>query len=318
MKFRNLGASDLKVSVLGLGGSNFGARLDRETSELVIRRALDLGINFIDTADNYGEERSETIIGETLGAQRQSVVLATKFSWRGRELHPLASREHVMTSVERSLRKLKTDYIDLYQLHWPDPVTPIEETLRALDDLIQQGKVRYIGSSNLSAWELVDADWTAKANGLNRFISSQSEYNLAIRTIEKDVLPVLRRKGLGLIPHFPLANGIFTGKYQSAEAVPEGSRLAGGWPWVDRYLTPANIELAKRLGAYAQSRGHTILELAFGWLLAEPIIGSVIAGASRISQLEQNLQAIDAWTLSAHELAEVREILEPSQTSVAA
>jgi len=310
MQIRNLGGSGLRVSAVGLGCNNFGQRTDLETSRKVIHRALDLGITLFDTADIYaGMGGSETVLGTVLGDRRKDIVLATKFS------KPMAtdgtrqgaSRRYIMEAVEASLRRLKTDYIDLYQQHDYDPLTPLEETLRALDDLIRQGKVRYIGNSNFPAWRIAEAEFTARAMNVSRFISCQDEYSLVVRGIEKDLLPAAEEYRLGLLPFFPLASGLLTGKYQRGAAAPADTRFAKAPALRDRYVTDRNEDIVDKLKAFAESRGHTLLELAFSWLAARPQVASVIAGATRVEQVEQNVNAI-AWSLTAQDMAEVEEI----------
>jgi len=310
MDIRNLGGSGLRVSAVGLGCNNFGQRTDLETSRKVIHRALDLGITLFDTADIYANMGgSETVLGTVLGERRKDIVLATKFS------KPMAtdgtkqgaSRRYIMDAVEASLKRLKTDYIDLYQQHDYDPLTPIEETLRALDDLVRQGKVRYIGNSNFPAWRLAEADYVARAMNVTRFVSCQDEYSLVVRDIEKDLLPAAQEYNLGLLPFFPLASGLLTGKYTRGSAPPEQTRFATTPRLRERYVTPHNEDIVEKLEAFATARGHTMLELAFSWLAQRPQVASVIAGATRPEQIEQNVKAI-AWTLSAEEMAEIDRI----------
>ena len=307
MEIRNLGGSGLRVSAVGLGCNNFGQRTDLETSRKVIHRALDLGITLFDTADIYaGMGGSETVLGTVLGDRRKDIVLATKFS------KPMAtdgtkqgaSRRYIMEAVEASLKRLKTDYIDLYQQHDYDPLTPLQETLRALDDLVTQGKVRYLGNSNFPAWRIAEAEFTARAMNVNRFISCQDEYSLLVRDIEKDLLPVAQEYRLGLLPFFPLASGLLTGKYKRGAVAPADTRFAKAPALRDRYVTARNEDIVEKLQAFTRERGHTMLELAFSWLAARPQVSSVIAGATRVEQVEENVKAI-AWTLSADELAEV-------------
>jgi aryl-alcohol dehydrogenase-like predicted oxidoreductase len=307
MEIRNLGASGLRVSAVGLGCNNFGARTDLETSRKVIHRAIDLGITLFDTADIYADMGgSETVLGEVLGHRRKDIVLATKFS------KPMstdgtrqgASRRYIMSAVEASLTRLKTDYIDLYQQHDYDPLTPIDETLRALDDLIRQGKVRYIGNSNFPAWRIAEAEHVARAINVSHFISCQDEYSLVVRDVERDLVPCAQAYGLGLLPFFPLASGLLTGKYKRGEAAPDDSRLGRVQRLRDRYVTPRNEEIVERLRAFTEARGHTMLELAFSWLAARPQVASVIAGATRVEQVEQNVKAI-GWHLSAEDMAEI-------------
>jgi aryl-alcohol dehydrogenase-like predicted oxidoreductase len=310
MDIRNLGGSGLRVSAVGLGCNNFGQRTDLETSRKVIHRALDLGITLFDTADIYANMGgSETVLGTVLGERRKDIVLATKFS------KPMAtdgtkqgaSRRYIMDAVEASLKRLKTDYIDLYQQHDYDPLTPIEETLRALDDLVRQGKVRYIGNSNFPAWRLAEADYVARAMNVTRFVSCQDEYSLVVRDIEKDLLPAAQEYNLGLLPFFPLASGLLTGKYKRGSTPPEQTRFATTPRLRERYVTPHNEDIVEKLEAFATARGRTMLELAFSWLAQRPQVASVIAGATRPEQIEQNVKAI-AWTLNAEEMAEIDRI----------
>lgn len=309
MKQRNLGKSGLLVSTIGLGCNNFGGRLDLEGTRAVVHAALDHGITLFDTADVYGDKGgSETLMGEVLGPRRKDIVLASKFGMPMDDAGTLkgGSRRYIMAAVEASLKRLKTDWIDLYQLHRPDSLTPIEETLRALDDLIRQGKVRYVGCSNLPGWQVVEAQWTARHAGLNAFISCQDEYSLLSRKIEPDVAVVAARYGMGLLPFFPLASGMLTGKYRRDAAAPVGTRMAGTDRYA-RYQTSESFDVVEKLEAYAQARGHTLVELAFSWLLAKPPVSSVIAGATKPEQVAQNVKAGD-WALSAAEIAEIEAI----------
>jgi aryl-alcohol dehydrogenase-like predicted oxidoreductase len=310
MEIRNLGGSGLRVSAVGLGCNNFGQRTDLETSRKVIHKAIDLGITLFDTADIYANMGgSETVLGTVLGDRRKDIVLATKFS------KPMAtdgtkqgaSRRYIMEAVEASLKRLKTDYIDLYQQHDYDPLTPIEETLRALDDLVRQGKVRYIGNSNFPAWRIAEAEYLARAMNVTRYVSCQDEYSLVVRDIEKDLLPAAQEYDLGLLPFFPLASGLLTGKYKRGQAAPEQTRFATTPRLRDRYITPRNEDIVEKLEAFAAAHGHTMLELAFSWLAQRPQVASVIAGATRPEQIEQNVKAI-AWKLSADEMAEIDRI----------
>ena len=311
MELRNLGQSGLRVSAIGLGCNNFGARIDDDATRAVIHKALDLGITLFDTADTYGERGgSETTMGKILGDDRKRIVLATKFGMPMDDVGVKVggSRRYIMQAVEDSLRRLRTDWFDLYQIHAPDPRTPIEETLRALDDLIHQGKVRYIGCSNFPAWQVVEAQWTAKANNLHAFVSCQDEYSLLVRqTVEPQLKPAMLKYGMGLLPFFPLASGLLTGKYRRNATLPAGTRLASTQRLADRYLTERNWPIAEKLADFAQQHGHTLLELAFSWLLAQAPVASVIAGATRPEQLEQNVKA-GAWKLSPEELAEIDRI----------
>lgn len=313
MEQRNLGKSGLRVSLVGLGCNNFGGRIDLEASRKVVHKALDLGITLLDTADIYGDRGgSEDVLGQILGDRRKDIVLATKFAMPMDDAETLkgASRRYIMRAVEASLRRLRTDWIDLYQLHRPDPLTPIEETLRALDDLIHQGKVRYVGCSNLPAWQVVEAQWTARSGGLNPFVSCQDEYSLVVRDIERELMPAMQAYGLGLLPFFPLASGLLTGKYQRNKPMPEGARLTNTQRLADRYLTEANWTIVERLQDFCAKRGHSLLELAFSWLAARPAVASVIAGATKPEQVEQNVAAV-GWTLTADDLAEIDRLSKP-------
>ncbi|MBN8871827.1 MAG: aldo/keto reductase [Rhodospirillales bacterium] len=310
MEIRNLGQSGLRVSAIGLGCNNFGGRIDEAATRAVIHKALDLGITLFDTADTYGERGgSETLMGRILGDDRKRIVLATKFGMPMDDVGVKVggARRYIMQAVEDSLRRLQTDWIDLYQMHQPDPLTPIEETLRALDDLIRQGKVRYVGCSNFPAWQMVEAQWTARSAGLNPFVSCQDEYSLIFRKPETDLIPAARKYGLGLLPYFPLASGLLTGKYRRNSPLPQGTRLANTQRLADRYLTERNWTIAERLGDWVEARGHRMLELAFSWLLAQQPVASVIAGATRPAQLEENVKA-GSWKLTAEELAEIDAI----------
>jgi aryl-alcohol dehydrogenase-like predicted oxidoreductase len=307
MQTRTLGNSALVVSAVGLGGNNFGGRIDLAASRAVVHKALDLGITLIDTADSYGNRGgSEEALGEILGARRNDIVLATKFGLQMDDAGRLrgASRGYIMGAVEASLARLRTDRIDLYQLHRPDAKTPIEETLRALDDLVRQGKVRFIGCSNLSAKEVAAAQETARAHGLTSFVSCQDEYSLLEREIERELLPVITARGLGLLPYFPLASGLLTGKYVRGAPLPRGTRLAKNSTHAADYLTERNWRVVEALGDFARRRGHSLIELAFGWLLSHPEVTSVIAGATSAAQIEANVAAA-GWRLSDDELAEV-------------
>jgi aryl-alcohol dehydrogenase-like predicted oxidoreductase len=298
MEFRRLGDSGLKVSEVGLGCNNFGMRIDQEGATAVVGAALDAGINLFDTADIYGGKKSEVLLGQALGARRHEVVLATKFAIATGKAQDQkgGSRRYVIKAVEASLKRLGTDYIDLYQMHMPDPDTPIEETLRALDDLVTAGKVRYLGNSNFAGWQIADADWIARNQHMNRFISAQNNYSLLERKVEIEVIPACERFGLGLLPFFPLASGLLTGKYHRGEAAPEGTRLAN-WNLVDQTLSDENFDRLEKLSAYAADHGHTLLELAFAWLLGHPAVSSVIAGATRPEQVQANAAAA-AWRLT--------------------
>ena len=309
MKLRTLGTSDVNVSVIGLGCNNFGfvANMDVEASRKVIDAAINSGINFFDTSDSYGT--SENILGEVLGERRKKIVLATKVGSKPNALGEKsgASRGYILAEAEESLRRLRTDYIDLYQIHYPDPKTPIEETLRALDDLVTSGKVRYIGCSNFSAAQLREAETTASKDALKMFVSSQDEYSLVVRDIERELLPLIDQNGMSELPYFPLASGLLTGKYKKGQAAPKGTRLGEKQGLADKYHHDANLEKVERLREFAQERGHSLLELAFGWLLSHQAVASVIAGATKPDQVEANAKAGE-WTLNTEELARVDEI----------
>lgn len=308
MEIRNIGNSGLRVSAVGLGCNNFGRALDSEAARKVVHAALDHGITLFDTADIYGERGgSETQLGELLGPRRKDIVLATKFGMPMSETKTGASRRYIVDAVEDSLRRLKTDWIDLYQLHQPDPKTPIAETLRALDDLVRSGKVRYIGCSNLKAWQVADAAWTAQVQNLHGFVCAQDEYSLLARGIEAELLPALESKGMGLLPYFPLASGLLTGKYKRDADAPKGTRMAAIKRLADRFMTEENWKTVDALQAFCDARGRGLLELAFSWLLAQPCLSSVIAGATRPEQIEANVKAA-GWKLSAEELAEIDRI----------
>lgn len=310
MEQRNLGRSGLRVSLIGLGCNNFGERVGLNDAREVVNRALDLGVTFFDTADRYGGAgASEKALGEILGNRRKDIVLATKFgiSIHDREALAGASRRYIRTAVEDSLRRLKTEWIDLYQVHQPDPLSPIEETLRTLDDLVHEGKVRYIGTSNFAAWQVAEAEWTARSLGSERFVSVQDEYSLAYRGLEKEVIPAIEAYGLGLLPYRPLASGILTGKYRRNEPPPEGTRLARLGRHAKKYINDANFDVVERLGAFAAAHGHSLTELAFAWLAAQPFVSSIIPGATRPEQVEENVASVD-WRLTSEELAEIDRI----------
>ena len=314
MQLRRLGRSGLTVSVVGLGCNNLGRRgaatETQEGADAVVHAALDAGITLFDTADTYGAEPglSERMLGTALGRRRDEVVLATKFGMdlrgaNGPDFGARGSRRYIMTAVEDSLRRLGTDHIDLYQFHTPDPRTPIEETLDALDDLVRQGKVRYIGHSNRAGWQIAEAEFVARDRGGARFISSQSHYNLLDRRAELEVTPAAEAYGLGVLPYFPLASGLLTGKYSSGVA-PEGSRLTHSRQHV---LAEADLDQLRSFGEFARERGLTELEVAFSWLATRPSVSSVIAGATRPEQVRANAAAAD-WTPTPEDEAALEEI----------
>ncbi len=307
MQQRNLGRSGLQVSVVGLGCNTFGANVDQAGATAIVNRALDLGVTLFDTADSYGGMGgSETCLGVALGKRRKDVVLATKFANAMNTAKTLrgGSRRYVMSAVEASLKRLGTDWIDLYQMHYPDPATPIEETLRALDDLVRQGKVRYVGCSNFAAWQVVEAHWTARYHGVAGFISCQDQYSLLARGIERELVPAMRACGAGLLPYAPLSSGLLTGKYRRGEAIPEGTRLATRPELRARYATDVRMEVLERLRTFCAERGRPMLELAISWLAAQPVVGSVIAGATSPAQVEGNVAASN-WHLTADDIAEI-------------
>ena len=310
MQYRQLGSTGLRVSTVGLGTNNFGFRMDEESSLRVAKFAVDQGINFFDTANSYGRGLSEERIGKALKGIRQDVIIGTKVGLemgdgtndRG------ASRYHIMQQVEDSLRLLQTDYIDLYQIHRPDPNTPIEETLRALDDLVHQGKVRYIGGSNYNGWQTAEAVLKARALGLNEFVTMQPEYNMLNRGIEAELLPFCDKYDIGILPYFPLASGFLTGKYLQGQEAPEGTRLAGNERAKENTLTDKNFSILSKLSKFAEDRGHPMVELAIAWLLAKPAVSSVIAGATKEEQVTANVKASD-WDLTESEMDELEALL---------
>ena len=285
-------------------------RLDLEQTRAVVDRAFDLGITLFDTADMYGGRGgSETQLGKILGHRRKDIVLASKFGMAmsddGTKIG--ASRRYIMSAVEDSLRRLKTDWIDLYQLHQPDPLTPLDETMQALDDLVTQGKIRYIGCSNLPSWQVVESQWISKSMGLNRFVSCQDEYNILNRNVEAELIPAMQKYGCGLLPYFPLASGLLTGKYKRTE-MPEGARLTDMPTFANRiYLTDENFDMVDTLNKFANKTGHSILELAFGWMASRPTTASIIAGATKPEQIDANVAAVN-WVLSQSEIDEVDKI----------
>jgi aryl-alcohol dehydrogenase-like predicted oxidoreductase len=308
MKVRRLGNSGLKVSVVGLGCNNFGMRIDAAQTQAVVDAAIDAGITLFDTADVYGGTKAEEFLGAALGKRRHDIVLATKFGMPigGDPKKRGGSRKWIMRAVEDSLTRLQTDYIDLYQHHQPDADTPVDETLRALDDLVTQGKVRYLGCSNYSGWQIADADWTAA--GQTRFTSAQNLYSLLERGVEQEVLPACEHFGLGFLPFFPLASGLLSGKYKRGEAPPEGTRLSAWGARGQAAMSDANFDKVEPLEAWAAERGHTLLELAFAWLLGHEVVSSVIAGATSPEQIKVNAATAE-WRLTAEEVDEVGKLV---------
>lgn len=314
MSYRRLGESGLPVSVVGIGCNNFGGRIDAERSTAVVRAALEEGVNLFDTADTYGGAgRSEEILGAALKGRRDDVLIATKFGHdmggaTGADYGARGGRRYVVRAAEASLRRLGTDWIDLYQVHRPDPDTPIEETLAALDDLVHAGKVRYLGHSNFAGWQLADAAWTARVRGLTPFVSAQNEYSLLKRDVEAELVPACQRFGLGLLPYFPLASGLLTGKYRRNAEPPAGTRLSGAR--FTRRLAEAPWGVIEALEKFAAERGLTLLDVAIGGLAAQPAVASVIAGATTPEQVRANVAA-GAWRPSAEDLAALDDITKP-------
>lgn len=309
MHYRSLGRSGVQVSVIGLGTNQFGGKVDQAGVNAIIAGALDLGINFIDTADVYQQGRSESTLGVALQGKWDKVVLATK------AFHPMGdgpndkgvSRYHLINAVEASLRRLQSDHIDLYQMHRWDAATPIEETLRALDDLVRSGKVRYVGASNYMAWQLARANLLAECNHWTPFVSIQNHYHLFERALEREMIPFCNAHNVGILPYFPLAGGFLTGKYTRGEAAPAGSRGESS-PYVQGYMTDANFDVLQALETWAQARERTLTELAHAWLLAQPQVSSVISGATKLSHVESNVKGAD-WQLTDAELNEVNTVL---------
>ena len=317
MEYRQLGRSGLTVSVVGLGCNNLGrpgtATENQEGANTVIGAALDAGITFFDVADSYGATPglAEQRLGQALGERREEIILATKFGLdlkgaNGADFNARGSRRYIIKAVEASLRRLGTDYIDLYQFHTPDPNTPIEETLSALDALVASGKVRYIGHSHRSGWQIAQAEYVARALGTERFISAQNHYNLMDRRAEQEVLPAAAEFGLGVLPYFPLANGLLTGKYSKGHA-PEGSRLSHSR---QHLVDTADFELLERFTQFAAERELSPVQLAFSWLAAQAPVASIIAGATRPEQVQENAQAV-CWVPNDAERAELDEIFPP-------
>jgi aryl-alcohol dehydrogenase-like predicted oxidoreductase len=318
MRYRSLGNSGLVVSVTGLGCNNFGRRLDLEATRAVVDAALEAGVTLLDTADSYGNGgASEEFLGEVLAGRRDEVVLATKFGHQGFDMGygPAAGgkggRAYVRRAVERSLRRLRTEYLDLYQLHTPDPVTPVEETLAALTELVAEGKVRYAGHSNFTGWQIADAAHLARQAGTTPFVSAQNHWSLLERGVEAEVVPAARHFGLGVLPYFPLANGLLTGKVRKGQEPPPGSRLATR----RGYLTEERLDRVEALVAWAAERGRTVLEAAVGALAAQPGCSSVIAGATSAEQAKANAAASD-WILSAEDLADLDRLVPPPHAAV--
>ncbi|HEY4025999.1 MAG TPA: aldo/keto reductase [Candidatus Dormibacteraeota bacterium] len=306
---RQLGDSGIQVTVAGLGCNNFGMRVDAAASARVVHSALDLGVNFFDTADVYGLGESERHLGAALRGRRSQAVVLTKFASPADPEHPEhrgASPEHVRRAIEGSLRRLEMDHVDVYMLHRPDPDTPIEATLEALHRLVEEGKVRSIASSNLAGWQVADADWTSRTHGFARFTAVENRYSLLDRSVEQEVLPACRHFGVSLIPYSPLGSGLLTGKYRRGQAPPEGTRLAAS-PRAAALLTDRNFDVVEAIERFATERGTTSTAVALGWLAAQPDVASVIAGATSPEQVATNVAAT-AWTPSEEDLAELNRI----------
>ena len=315
MEYRQLGNSGVRVSVIGMGTNQFGGKVGQDGVNEIVDAALDLGINFIDTADVYAGTESEVTLGKALKGKWDKVVLATKgYIATGDGTNDSgASRYHLQNAVEASLKRLQSDHIDLYQMHRWDANTPIEETLRTLDDLVSSGKVRYIGASNYASWQLAKSNLLAEFNSWTKFVSVQNHYHMLERADEKEVLPYCVEENIGYIPYFPLAGGFLTGKYKRGQDAPEGSRGESS-AYVQRYMTDDNFTVVESLSAWAEERGHTMAELAHSWLLAQPSVASVISGLTKLYQLEANAKAAD-WVLSKDELAEIDAILSPGSNA---
>jgi aryl-alcohol dehydrogenase-like predicted oxidoreductase len=310
MDYRRLGNSGLQVSVIGLGTNNFGGRTDYPQAERILKQAVDEGINLIETSNTYGEGVAEEFIGKALKENRDQVLIATKVASNmgdGPNSHGM-SRKHILTEVENSLRRLQTDYIDLYQIHYYDPFTPMDEALRTMHNLVVQGKVRYIGCSNFAAWQVAEAMGVVRALDLEPIVSVEPEYSMLKRAIEKELLPCCQRYNIGILPYFPLASGFLTGKYKRGQAVPAGTRLSVQTRRAEFILTEENFDVLEQLEAFASARSRTMVELAFAWLLTHPQVGSVIAGATQPEQIVTNANASD-WRLTPDEMEELDGVL---------
>jgi aryl-alcohol dehydrogenase-like predicted oxidoreductase len=313
MRYSTLGSSGLAVSVVGLGCNNFGGRLDLDATRAVVDAAIDAGITMFDTADIYGNQGgSERLLGEVLAGRRDAVVLATKFGMdmkgaNGADGGARGSRRYIRTAVEASLSRLQTDHIDLYQMHAPDPLTPLEETVAALEELVTEGKVRYLGHSNFTGWQLADAHWLALRGSGAPFVSAQNHWSLLERAVEAELVPSALAHGVGVLPFFPLANGLLTGKVTREHGAPEGSRLHGA----DGYLTAEKFDRVEALAGWAAEHGRTLLEVAIGWLAAQPAVGSVIAGATRREQVLANAATAE-WEPSAEDIAQIGALAPPT------
>ncbi len=308
MEYRKIGCSELEVSAVGLGCNNFGMRIEADAAKVVVDKAIGLGVTFFDTAEMYGMGASEEMLGAALGDRRQDVVIATKFGMPSAGLSSpgSGSREYIVNAVDNSLKRLGTDYIDLYMIHFPDPETSAEETAQALDELVQAGKVRHVGISNVSAAQTEEAQVAAQAQGVKPYISVENEWSLVDRAVEEEVTPTAVRNGCGVLPYFPLAGGFLTGKYRQGEDMPEGGRLTEGAlaGLAGKYINDRNWGILAKAEEFAEARGHSVLDLAIGWLLAKPGVPSVISGATKPEQVDSNVNAA-SWQLSAEEVAEI-------------
>lgn len=316
MEMKNLGSSGIPVSVVGVGCMNFGLMCDQAATDAVVDAALDAGVNFFDVADIYGgpAAKAETMLGKALGMRRQQIILATKFGAKtvggGGAAEGGGSRAYLLKAVEDSLQRLGTDYIDLYQHHFPDRGTPLAETLRALDELVRAGKVRHIGCSNYTGAMLADAARLAAREGLQPFVSAQNRYSLLTRDIEKELVPVCRANNVGVLPFFPLESGLLSGKYRKGEPLPPGSRFAK-WRGGGIFASDAGYATVEKLNAYGQQVGRSVLDLAIGWLAAQPFVASVIAGVTRPEQIRQNVAAA-SWQPTPANLAEISRLASPA------
>ena len=312
MEYRNLGRTGLQVSAVGLGCNNIGRQVDQEGANAIINKCVEMGITLFDGADVYGAQpgRGEEVLGAALKPHRRNVVLATKGSGRMGEgpYWSGASRRYLMDALDASLKRLGTDYVDLYQVHFPDPSTPIDETLRALQDMVASGRVRYVGCSNYSVAQLSEAAVVAQREGLPMFASAQNRYNLLERDMRRDFVPLCERLGIGVLPFYPLASGLLTGKYRAGEPPPPGTRLTSGIHFYAGVLDNADYVTIGKLTDFAAERGHSILELAIGWLASQPAIGSVITGATKVEQIEANAKAGD-WRLTPDEMQQIDELV---------
>lgn len=307
MKYRKLGSTGLEISEVGLGTNNFGGRLDYQSSDMVISQALDEGINFIDTSNSYGNSLSEEYIGRSLEGRRNQAIVATKVSSKMGEGPNQSgnSRQHIMEEVDKSLLRLRSDHIDLYQIHWWDSTTPIEETLLTLNDLTVMGKIRYFGCSNFNAWQVCESLWTSKIRNINSFISVQPHYSILERKIEDELLPFTEKYNIGVLPYFPLANGFLTGKYRKGNPFPTGTRLDQS---NTKIFTDKNFELLEKLIDFAEDRGRSVLDLAFAWLLFRENVSSVIAGATTSDQVKSNAKT-SGWKLSCEEYETINSLI---------